>query len=93
MNVATLPVEVGIRDLKNGLSRYIDQVREGGEVIVTDRGQPVARLSAIDRPTSRLSELVMSGLVRPPNRTKQHRPVHRIDASGSVSDLVAEQRR
>ena len=44
MNVATTRSEVGIRELKNGLSGYIDRVRDGEEVIVTDRGRPVARL-------------------------------------------------
>ena len=68
MTVATSSVEVGIRDLKNNLSRYVDQVREGGEVIVTDRGRPVARLSALDQPTDRLAELITSGAVRAPVR-------------------------
>jgi prevent-host-death family protein len=93
MNVATSQVEVGIRDLKNGLSRYIDRVREGEEVIVTDHGRPVARLSSIDRSTERLAELVTSGVVRPPSQPTRQRPARRIKAKGSVSELVAEQRR
>ncbi|MCJ7672194.1 MAG: type II toxin-antitoxin system prevent-host-death family antitoxin, partial [Acidimicrobiia bacterium] len=40
MAVATSRVEVGVRDLKNNLSRYLDRVKEGEEVIVTDRGRP-----------------------------------------------------
>lgn len=36
MDVATQRAEVGIRELKNGLSKYIDRVRAGEEVIVTD---------------------------------------------------------
>jgi prevent-host-death family protein len=93
MNVATSRVEVGIRELKNGLSRYIDRVREGEEVIVTDHGRPVARLSSIDHSTERLAELVASGVVRPPSQTTRHRPSRRIKAKGSVSELAAEQRR
>jgi prevent-host-death family protein len=93
MSVATSRVEVGVRDLKNNLSRYLDRVRDGEEVIVTDRGTPVARLSALDHPTDRLAALVASGAVRAPIRTTRHRPARRIKAKGSVSDLVAEQRR
>jgi prevent-host-death family protein len=37
---------VGIRDLKNSLSRYLRLVRDGERVIVLDRGRPVAILSA-----------------------------------------------
>jgi prevent-host-death family protein len=33
-----------IGQLRNGLSRYLDQVREGGEVLVLDRDRPVARI-------------------------------------------------
>ena len=37
--------EVGIRVLRDNLSRYISRVREGEEVIVTDHGKPVARIA------------------------------------------------
>lgn len=93
MKVATSSVEVGVRDLKNNLSRYLDRVRDGGEVIVTDRGRPVARLSALDQPTDRLAELISSGAVRAPRVAGRRRPARRVRASGSVSDLVADQRR
>lgn len=33
---------VGVRELRNNLSRYLERVRGGEEVIVTDRGSPVA---------------------------------------------------
>ena len=93
MNIATSRSEVGIRELKNELSRYIDRVRAGEEVIVTDRGRPVARLSSIDHSTDRLADLIAAGLVRPPASATRHRPGLRIKANGTVSDLVAEQRR
>ncbi len=38
---------VGVRDLKNALSRWLRLVRTGESVIVVDRGQPVAILSPI----------------------------------------------
>lgn len=33
-----------ISEVKNGLSSYIDRVREGEVVVITDRGRPVAQL-------------------------------------------------
>ena len=93
MNVATSRSEVGIRDLKNGLSKYIDRVEAGEEVIVTDRGRPVARLSPLDAPDDRLADLVAAGVVRPPASGTRHRARSRIKPKGNVSDLVAEQRR
>lgn len=41
-------MEAGIRELKNNLSRYVRQVRAGSEVVVTDHGQPVARLVSFE---------------------------------------------
>jgi prevent-host-death family protein len=87
VHVATSRVEVGVRELKNNLSRYLDRVRQG------ERGKPVARLSALDHPTDRLAALIAAGAVRPPKRTTRHRPARRITPAGPVSDLVAEQRR
>ena len=36
--------EVSVRELKNRLSEYLRRVRAGSELIVTSRGEPVARL-------------------------------------------------
>jgi prevent-host-death family protein len=90
MTVVT--TSVGVRELKNGLSAFLARVKEGEEVVVTDHGKPVARLVPIDRSTDRLAELVAAGLVRPPLRPRTPLgPL--IEAEGTVSDLVAEQRR
>lgn len=82
-----------MRDLKNNLSRYLDRVQDGEDVIVTERGRPIARLSALDHTTDRLAELIASGVVRPAKRTSRRRPGDRVTPKGSVSDLVADQRR
>ncbi len=37
---------VGIRELKNRLSEYLREVRAGDSVLVTDRGEVVAEISA-----------------------------------------------
>lgn len=92
MKIATVRSEVGIRELKNGLSGYIDRVRRGEEVIVTDRGRPVARMSSLDASSDRLNDLVAAGIVRPPAHLQRHLPKCRIKSKGAISDLVAEQR-
>lgn len=82
-----------MRDLKNNLSRYLDRVQDGEEVIVTDRGRPVARLAALDHSTDRLAAMVAAGVVRPAKRSTRRAPKRRVAPTGSVSDLVADQRR
>lgn len=85
--------EVGIRELHDQLSRYVQHVADGGEVIVTSRGRRVARLSPIEA-ADPLAELRARGLVREPSRSKRRAPRRPgLAASGPVSELVDEQRR
>lgn len=44
-------MEVGIRELKSHLSQYLAKVRAGEVVVVTDRGEPVARIVPTPPPT------------------------------------------
>ena len=37
-------MEAGVRELRDHLSRYLNEVRDGNEVTVTDHGKAVARL-------------------------------------------------
>ncbi len=93
MKVATLKTQVGVRELKNNLSRYLTRVQKGEEIIVTDHGSPIARLVTVTAETDRLASLIASGAVTAPRSITRRRPGSRIAASGSVSDLVADQRR
>jgi prevent-host-death family protein len=83
--------EVGVRDLHDRLSEHLERVENGSEIVVTRRGTPIARLSSVDRPDP-LAELVRRGLVRPAKAPRQARRP-RVRAKGSVSALVADQRR
>jgi len=40
----TIMRSAGIREARQNLSALLDEVREGREVVLTDRGRPVARL-------------------------------------------------
>lgn len=90
---AAIKPEVGVRELHDQLSRYVRHAADGGEVVVTMRGRRVARLSAIDA-ADPLGDLRARGLIEEPSRPKRRRAERRrIKAGGSVSDLVAKQRR
>lgn len=65
------PVETGIRELKNNLSRYIRRVEAGERVSVTAHGRVVAELvppggGARPSPRSRWEELMAAGVLHPP---------------------------
>jgi prevent-host-death family protein len=83
--------EVGVRALHDRLSEHLEHVQDGAEVLVTRRGRPIARLSAIQM-ADPLQDLVRRGLVTAPSRQRTARQA-RVKAHGWVAELVAEQRR
>jgi prevent-host-death family protein len=82
---------VGIRELRDSLSRFLAEVRAGQTITVTDHGRPIARIVPADGPTT-LERLIAEGVVQPARQPKRSAP-DRVTASGPVTELVAEQRR
>jgi prevent-host-death family protein len=60
---------VGVRDAKIHLSKFLKIVKNGGEVVITERGKPIGRLvpyKPAELPLAeRLKELEAKGLVEP----------------------------
>ena len=57
---------VGVRELKNQLSRYLKLVRAGERLVVTERGRPVAAISppAAGKTDRRIEAMVREGIAR-----------------------------
>ena len=59
-----------ISEAKNRLSALLDRVRQGGSVVIEDRGVPIARLEPVTGtgldPEGRLARLERQGLLRRP---------------------------
>ena len=86
---------VGVRELKNQLSSFLDRVKAGEEITVTEHGRPIARLSAVGGDVDRMAELVAAGVVQPAPGRQRHLPAKRVKLVGgasSLADIVAEQR-
>ena len=92
----------GVAQLKARLSEYLSRVKAGEEVLVTDRGRPVARLVPVgagqvpdDAELARLRELERDGLVRlgsgrlPEGFFEKERPA---DPGGLLREAVLEER-
>ena len=96
MSEATIrvAVTVGVRELKNQLSSYLDRVKAGEEVTVTEYGSPIARLTAIAPDVDRRAALIEAGIVRPASDTRRRLPHRRVKlAPGEPLDaLVTRQR-
>jgi prevent-host-death family protein len=65
--------KVGIRELRQNLSVYVERVKAGESLEVTERGRPVAMLVPLPASTSAIDRLVAEGRAWP--------------AEGSLGDL------
>ncbi len=54
-------ISVGIKELKTKLSSYVDRVRQGEEVVITEHGKEVALFVPISRERKALKSLIDSG--------------------------------
>lgn len=73
---ASRPERVGIRELRQNLSVYVRRVREEGRAYeVTERGEPVARLTPLeDRPMSKIEQMIADGRITPATRRWEDLP-------------------
>lgn len=85
-------MDVGIRELRAGLSRYVARVKDGEEITVTEHGKPVARLVPLEGERT-IDRLIREGVVRPARKPKGPAPKP-VEVPGlSLSEIVLEQRR
>jgi prevent-host-death family protein len=85
--------EVGVAQLRRDLKAWLERVAAGDEVVITDRGRPIARLSAVDTAPI-LDRLTADGRLSGPavsaRPSLRNRP--RVQAEGPVADLVVAER-
>jgi prevent-host-death family protein len=84
-------MQVGVRELKQRLSEIIDLAASGEDVIITDRGTPRVRLSAL-APTGVLEQGIAEGWIRPPLRDGPIGQGPRVRADTRTSDALDEDR-
>lgn len=87
-------MDVTISKLRAELASWIERARDGEEIIVTERGTPVARLLSVDT-APLLEQLTQRGILSKPRGAE--RPTAsattRVHAREPVAELVSEQRR
>ena len=89
---------VSIAELKARLSEFLAVARRGEEIVITDRGRPVARLTGLagaERLDARAEELVRAGLLRAPERPLDpgfRSAARGSDAGGSVLRSLLDER-
>jgi prevent-host-death family protein len=91
--------KVGSRELKNRLGKYLAQTRKGQTIVVTDRGEAVAKLVPVDSKPSpedaleaRLRELAAAGHIRLATRPFEDFKPIRVKGK-PASQIIIEDRR
>ena len=90
------PARVGVRELRQNLSVYLDRVKKGETLQVTEHGQPIAQLGPRPaKPVSIVDQMTAEGRITP--ATFDHRklppPPSIPDPSGmTLTEILLEMR-
>jgi prevent-host-death family protein len=84
---------VGIRELRQNLSIYLDRVKKGESLTVTEHGAAVALLRPLAAAPNLLARLVAEGRARVPTRSIRELPrPHNVTLERPLSELLDELR-
>ncbi|MDE0572253.1 type II toxin-antitoxin system prevent-host-death family antitoxin [Demequina sp. B12] len=78
-------MELTVTQLRKELSKALDAAKAGEDVIITERGVPVARLCAVES-ASLLDKLEADGLITPP---AESRAVPRLPEAEAAKDALS----
>ena len=85
-------MDVGVRELKQRLSEYLDHAARGERIIVTDRGRPRATLGPLAG-GDHIARGVDEGWITPPAKAGPPPPrPHRVRTEATIAEILAEDR-
>lgn len=86
---------IGIRELKENMSRYLKKVRTGERIIVTDRKNDIAIIMPIGKKTGeeKLYQIIQSGMASWSGCMPEGMPSRIVSRGKSLSSAVIEDRR
>lgn len=90
-----MSVTVGVRELRENLRAFLDRVKAGEEVVVTERGEAIARIVRSDA-DAEYQRLIDEGRITPGRRPKGKISLEglpRLRGRPTLSDIVIAQRR
>jgi prevent-host-death family protein len=89
---------IGVRALRDGLTRHLARVRRGTRILITDRGTPIAVLAPYKKGergegSARLAAVLSSGHVHPAARPFRPDPPLVRGHGKPASQILSEDRR
>jgi len=93
MTILVIMKTVGVAELKANLSRMLDLVKAGGELVITEHGEAVARVTPIPQMIdSHLRRLAAEGKVRLPSAKARLPAPEVLDRNGQLVEALLEER-
>jgi antitoxin (DNA-binding transcriptional repressor) of toxin-antitoxin stability system len=92
-------IQIGVRQLRNGLTRYLRLAEKGQSVLVTNRNRPIAMIKKPDRISAQTEEEIVAALVAEgkligPVKVGPFKPFKPIKMRGKpLSQTIIEDRR
>ena len=86
---------IGIRELKENLSRYMRRVKTGESIIVTDRKKQIAIIMPLEKKAKdeKIYQLIQRDMACWAGGKPKGMPIRIVSRGSSVSDAVIEGRR
>ena len=89
-------MRIGLREANQRFSQAMKVVRAGKEVVLTERGEAIAVIRPLTRPSAgeaALRTMEAAGLLQRPALSGPHRPFRPMRVKGkSLSDTIREER-
>jgi prevent-host-death family protein len=85
-------MDVGVRELKQHLSEYLDRVEQGQIITITERGRPKVQLVPLPGGVDRLAEGIAEGWITPAPKPGSLRPPKRFPSSQPIIDVLDRDR-
>lgn len=87
------PARVGVRELRQNLSIYLDRVKQGETLEVTEHGQPIAQLAPRPpKPISTIDRMIAEGRITPAKRSHKDLPPPPTIPGRPPSEILQEMR-
>lgn len=86
-------MQLEITEFRSNMRRWLSEIESGGEIILTDRNRPMARITGI-KVSPIMEQMKRAGLIRGPRNPNRVQATgrKRVPVRGSVSEIITELR-
>mgnify|MGYP001607210329 FL=1 len=89
-------IERGVKEVRDHFTQYLRKVTHGEEIIITERGKPVAMIKQVQKAMNldeKLEFASLRGIIRLPEEEGPIQPHNKIKIKGkSLSEIIIEER-